>query len=62
METEKKTRRPRGQSARGDFEESKRAAKTFHDEHGNATRTKTEMLRAMRLARENAAPSDERTE
>lgn len=51
METEKKKRRPRGLSSRGNFEESKQAAQVFHDEKGNADRAKTESLKALRLAR-----------
>ncbi len=46
-----KKRRKRGLSALGDFDESKRVAEAVIDAKRDADRHKSELLRALRLAR-----------
>lgn len=50
------TRRKRGLSPRGKFEESKQVAVAIIDANIEADRLKTRTLRALRLARQNQSP------
>ncbi|WP_455272943.1 hypothetical protein [Rhizobium herbae] len=52
METTVKTRRKRGLSPRGNFEESKREAGAIIDARHDADRRKSEYLKALRLSRD----------
>ncbi|MFP5077009.1 hypothetical protein ACLE20_06845 [Rhizobium sp. YIM 134829] len=58
MSEEKKERRPRGQAALGDIDETKRVVETMLSHEEEQRRAKTERLRQLRLTAERASTNN----